>query len=276
MAEHEEQLEKLKTELKLRGFTERTISTYLFFNKKFLEFIKKKEEEIAVDDIKGYFASLMDSRSRNTLLLAYSALRFYYDEILKKNLFLNIRPPKKESTMPSVLTKDEVKKLIENAQTWKSKFIISFLYATGMRVSELVNLKKEDLNLQERSGWIRRGKGKKDRLFIIPEKLFPEIQKLIDESKDSAYLFASSASKGHLTARNIQKIIKNTAKITAINKKVSPHTLRHSFGTHLLDSGIDIRRIQELLGHSSLSTTQIYTHISTEELKKIKSPLEDL
>ncbi|PIU75952.1 integrase [Candidatus Pacearchaeota archaeon CG06_land_8_20_14_3_00_35_12] len=268
-------LEKLKTEMKLRGFTDKTISTYLFFNEKFLNFIGKQEAEIVGDDIKKYFASLMDKKSRNTMMIAYSALKFYYDEILKKSIFPDIKLPKKEQTMPNVLTKDELKKLIDSSQTRKSKFIISFLYATGMRVSELVNLKKEDINLQEKVGWVRRGKGKKDRLFIIPEKLVPEIQFFIDNSK-TPFLFSSSNKDEHLTARNIQKILKTTAKIAGISKKVSPHTLRHSFGTHLLDSGVDIRRIQELLGHSSLQTTQIYTHISTEEIKKIKSPFEEL
>lgn len=269
-------LEKLKTEMKLRGLSDKTISTYLFFNGKFLDFIKKGEAEISADDIKKYFASLMDQKSRNTMMLAYSALRFYYDAILKKNIFIDIRMPKKEQTMPNVLSKEEIKKLIETAQTGKSKFIISFLYATGMRVSELVNLKKEDMNLSEKTGWIRRGKGKKDRLFIIPEKILPEIQKFSGDNKDNPYLFASESAVKHLTPRDIQKIIKNTTKLAGINKKVSPHTLRHSFGTHLLDEGVDIRRIQELLGHSSLQTTQIYTHISTEELKKIKSPLDNL
>lgn len=270
MKEDMKELEKLKTELKLRGFSEKTILSYLFFNEKFLGFINKNPMDVEEEDIKQYLASIIDKKSMSTIALAVSSLRFFYESILGKK-FPGLRIPKQDKKIPNVLTKDEVKKLIESTETKKSRLIISFLYSTGLRVSELTNLKINDLDMNEKIGYVRSGKGKKDRAFILPEKLLLELQGL---KKDSEYVFPGR--NGRITPRNIQKIINKTAKKAGINKKVTPHTMRHSFGTHLLEDGVDIRKIQELLGHANLNTTQLYTHISTEELKKIKSPLDTL
>ncbi|MFC1685719.1 site-specific tyrosine recombinase/integron integrase [Nanoarchaeota archaeon] len=265
-----EELRKLETELRLRRKSAKTIKNYVFFNKKFLEYINKPASAISVDDVKSYLAS-MDKLSTATLSLAIASLRFFYEKLLKKDIFQEIEVPKKEKRLPRVLTKGEVDQLIEGSDNRKSKLIISLLYASGLRVSELVNLKKEDLNIEEKVGWVRAGKGKKDRVFILSEKLIPQIRDFMQRYPENILLFSKTNA---LTPRNIQKIVKNSSKKAGFTKKITPHTLRHSFATHLLEAGTDIRFIQELLGHSSLSTTQIYTHVSTEELKKIKSPLD--
>jgi integrase/recombinase XerD len=151
------------------------------------------------------------------------------------------------------------------------------MYAAGMRVSELTNMKVDDLDFKEKVGYIRQGKGKKDRIFNIPNFLVTKLQKHIEKQKqfEQIYLFPGRNGK-QMTSRNLQKIVKNAAEKAKIKKKVHCHTLRHSFATHLLENEIDIRKIQELLGHADLSTTQVYTHVSTEELKKIKSPIDTL
>lgn len=154
--------------------------------------------------------------------------------------------------------------------------MVSLLYACGFRVSELINLKIQDLELQEKIGRARQAKGKKDRTFNIPEILIQELKERIEKQKSANLDYLFTGPKGKISSRNIQKIVKKAAEKAGIEKQVHPHTLRHSFATHLLEAGTDIRMIQELLGHSNLSTTQIYTHISTEELKKIKSPIETL
>lgn len=265
-------LKTLETELRLRRKSDKTIKNYLFFNQKFLNFVKKPVESISVDDVKSYLASL-DKKSTATLALALASLRFFYEKIMKKEIFKEIEIPRKEKKLPMVLSKEEIKQLIEGADTSKSKLIISFLYSTGLRVSEIVNLKVNDLNLDEKMGWVRAGKGKKDRMFILPEKIIEHIKDFRNKHQNYQYLFSESEP---LTTRNIQKIIKHTAKKVGIPKKITPHTMRHSFATHLLENGTDIRYIQELLGHSNLNTTQIYTHVSTEELKKIKSPFDSI
>ncbi|MEM4703208.1 MAG: tyrosine-type recombinase/integrase [Candidatus Pacearchaeota archaeon] len=268
--DQKEALEKLRTELRLKGSSELTIRNYSWFVNKFLEQNKNLElTELTEEHAKNFLASLFE-KSSSTIALAAASLKFFFSEILKKPITLHL--PKKEKKLPEVLTKEEVKKLIEFAETKKSRLIIQLLYATGMRVSELVNLKCSDINLQEKIGWVRRGKGKKDRAFFLPEKLIPELENYL---KEPGRQYILSKDKP-LTTRNIQKIIKKAAQKAQINKKVTPHTLRHSYATHLLESGTDIRLIQTLLGHENLTTTQIYTHVSTEELKKIKNPLDEL
>jgi integrase/recombinase XerD len=267
-----EGLEKLKTELKLRGFSPMTVRNYSFFVDKFLKFSNKSEESLTQDDAKLYLSSLIEEKSRNTLMLAAASLRFFYQEVLKRS-FTDIKMPKKQNTLPEVLTKDEVKILINSTDNRKSELMLSLLYSTGLRVSELVNLKKENLNFNENFGWVRKGKGSKDRIFTFSENLREQLKSYLEGKENHIYLFSKDKP---LTPRNIQKIIKKTKERAGINKKVTPHTLRHSFATHLLEQGTDIRLIQSLLGHSSLSTTQVYTHVSSDQLRKVKNPFDDL
>jgi len=139
-----------------------------------------------------------------------------------------------------------------------------------------VNLKTTDFDFDDKIGYIRQAKGKKDRIFNIPDFLLNEIKEQIGQQNKIKQKYLFSGSKEKLTSRNLQKIVSNYAKKARIKKQVHCHTLRHSFATHLLENSVDIRKIQELLGHSNLATTQIYTHISKEELKKIKSPIEEV
>jgi len=263
---------KLETELKLRGFSKETIKTYLMHNRLFLNHIKKPTDKIKEQDIRDYLANLISNQNLKprSISLKISALKFFYKEILKKDI-VNLKSPKIPKSIPKVLAKKEISKLISNAKNLKSKLMIQILYSSGLRVSELVTLKLEDLDLEKNEGWVRSGKGSKDRFFILSNKIIPLIKKHISTlDKEEKYVFPGK--NGHLTTRDVQKIIQNAAAKSKL--KATPHTLRHSFATHLLDEGTDIRLIQELLGHSDLSTTQIYTHVSKEQLKKIKSPLD--
>ncbi|NCN98932.1 integrase [Candidatus Pacearchaeota archaeon CG10_big_fil_rev_8_21_14_0_10_35_219] len=265
-------LQKLQTELKLRGFSPLTVRNYSFFVDKFLKHADKSSPELTEADVKNYLSTLFEDKSKNTIMLAAASIKFFFQEILKKDMS-NVKIPKKDKYLPDVLTKDEVRLLIENAETKKSKLIISVLYSSGLRVSEVVGLRPEDIDFNENVGKVRKGKGNKDRTFTISIKLSKQIQDYLKKHDENKYLFSKDKP---LTTRNIQKIIKNLKEKTGINKRVTPHTLRHSFATHLLESGTDIRMIQTLLGHSSLNTTQIYTHISTEQIKKVKNPFDGL
>jgi len=268
-----EVIDKLKAELKIRGFSPLTVRNYSFFVNKFLEKTNKKSEDLNEDDVKIYLSELFDTKSKNTIMLAAASLKFLYSQILEKD-FSKIKMPKKEKRLPEVLNKEEVKNLIDSSDNMKSRLIISLLYSSGIRVSELVNLKLDDLNLGDKTGWVRKGKGNKDRLFTLSENLSNELKEYIDtRCSGNKYVFSKD---NPLTTRNIQKIIKGTRFRAKINKKVTPHTLRHSFATHLLENGTDIRIIQSMLGHSSLSTTQVYTHVSSEQIKKVANPLDGL
>lgn len=269
-------LQQLETELKLRNFSPRTLKSYLFYNQKFLEHCKKLPEQATEDDIKAYIAHVMADKkaAASSVVLIKAALKFYYDGVLKKNI-VTLKSPKTEKKLPTVLTKEEISQLISAAPTKKSRLILEMLYSSGIRLSECINLKAGDLELKEKMGWVRHGKGGKDRMIILAEHLIEDFNHYISKKTPQDYLFSNKKGQ-QLSPRNIQKIVKSTAKKAGITKNVSPHTLRHSFATHLLDSGTDLRRIQELLGHTNLQTTQIYTKVSTEELKKVKSPLDNI
>ena len=259
--------------MKLRGFSPLTVRNYTFFVNKFLQKFEKNPEELNEDDVKEYLSEMFDTKSKNTIMLAAASLKFFFIEVLKKD-FSGVPLPKKDKKLPEVLNKEEVRKLIDSTDTVKSRLIVSMLYSTGLRVSELVNLKVGDLNLSDKTGWVRKGKGSKDRLFILGEQMIEELRDYLEtRGKENEYVFSKQKP---LTTRNIQKIIKGARLRAEIGKKTTPHTLRHSFATHLLEAGTDIRIIQAMLGHSSLSTTQVYTHISSDQLRKVKNPFDDL
>ena len=263
----------LETELKLRGFSKQTVKTYVYQNKLFLRFINKEANDISEIDIKSYLAYLLSEKqvTNSTAALAKAALKFYYDGILKKNI-VTLKTPKIARKLPEILTQEEVKQLIAATTHTKSRIIIKLLYSSGIRLSECLNLQVNNLELGNRIGWVRAGKGAKDRMFILSNDVAEELLHFIQGKKD--YIFTSKGTP--LSPRTVQKIVKSAAKRASINKNITPHKLRHSFATHLLESGTDIRMIQQLLGHSNLQTTQIYAHVSNEQMKKVTSPLDNL
>lgn len=268
------ELQKLETELKLRAFSPETVRSYLYWNKDFLKTLEKKPEEVTEDDVKNYIAKkLSDGLEPKSIVLIRAALKFFYDEILGKGI-IKLKSPKISKKLPVVLTKEEIRLLINSIKNKKHKLIVMLLYSSGLRVSEMLNLKVGDLELGEGIGWVRSGKGAKDRLFLLSNKLVEELKEYIQDKKDSDYVFTGRS--GRMTPRSVQKIIKRAIKTAGIEKDCHPHSLRHSFATHLLESGENIRKIQLILGHSQLSTTQLYLNISTEELRKIKNPLDDM
>tara|TARA_Y100000310_G_scaffold345697_1_gene468452 strand:- start:1998 stop:2825 length:828 start_codon:yes stop_codon:yes gene_type:complete len=274
--EQNEFLKKLETELKISKNSDHTIRNYIDANKKLFKFSNKLPNEIDIDDVKLYMAEKLTERSSTTIIVFLAALKYSFSNILQKDITAGIKRPKKEKRIPSVLTKEEIKKLLTTISNKKSKLITTLIYAAGLRVSELVNLKVDDLNFEELIGHVRQGKGKKDRIFNLPENLTKFLKKQVETQKKDNQEYLFSGRNKQLSTRNIQKIVSSAAKKAKIEKSVHPHTLRHSFATHLLENGTDIRFIQELLGHSDLSTTQRYAHVSAEQIKKVKSPLEGL
>lgn len=268
----------LERELKIRGFSHKTIKAYLHYNRKFLNYARKSPKEIANEDIKRYLEFLANREVSNaTLNLAINALKFYYAQVLKRKFFFDIKHPKKEKRLPVVLTKDEIRKMLEATKNLKHKLLMEIMYASGLRVSEVVKLKIPDIDLEEGIIRVNLGKGKKDRQTILSKRAIEDLKKFLEiRRNDNQYLFTGAQNKSHLSTRSAQKIVLQAAKLADIKKEVSCHSLRHSFATHLLEKGVDIRYIQKLLGHRRLETTQIYTQVSTQKLKQIGSPLDDL
>lgn len=272
----QEFLEKIKVELKISKNSEHTIRNYINSNKQLLEFSKKSPERITKDDVKAYIAENLSENASSSIIVFLSGIKYAYSNIYNKDPTAGIRRPKREKKIPVVLSKEEVKFLIDSISSAKSKLMVSLMYACGFRVSELINLKIKDLNFEEKIGHIRQAKGRKDRIFNIPRFLHSELQKQANLQKSLGKEYLFTGPKGKLSSRNLQKIVSLAAKKAGLKKDVHCHTLRHSFATHLLEDGIDIRFIQKLLGHSSISTTELYAHVSSEQIKKIKSPLDNL
>ena len=271
----EQFLKKIEVELKISKNSPYTIRNYIKSNKNFLDFTNKIPDKTTTDDIKNFMAENLTDKAAMSIILFLAAIKYSYQTIFQNDITATIKRPKKENRIPTTLSKKEIKKLLEELKTEKSKLMTSLMYACGFRVSELINLKISDLNFPEMIGHVRQAKGNKDRVFNIPEFLVDDLQIFVEQQKKNSEEFLFTGRSGKLTTRNLQKIISSAAKRAGLNE-VHCHTLRHSFATHLLEDGVDIRKIQELLGHADLSTTQIYTHVSTEELKKIKSPIDNL
>jgi integrase/recombinase XerD len=267
-------LTELKTELVLRGMSKKTQETYFKYNQHFLKYITKDAKRITKNDIKSFLASLIEKGTApRTINLVRSALLFYYNEVLELGI-VGIKVPKIAKSLPVYLTKEEVRILFRAAGSTKSKLIMQFLYSSGLRVSEICTLKIEDMDLRNRKGFVRHGKGGKDRLFFIAHTLAIDLEIYLRGQK-RGYVFTNYKQE-KLSERNIQKIVRGAGIRAELTKQVTPHKLRHSFATHLHDAGTSIRTIQALLGHSNLATTEIYTHISDKKLKDVKNPLDRL
>lgn len=271
-------ISRLEQELAISGYSAQTIKMYSLYGRDFLNFAKKPVEEIKREDIVGFLAHLkMQKKCSNaTLALAHASLRYLFHEILKQKIMDEIKPPKKEKKIPDVLSKEEVTELIKATKRGRNRLLVEFLYSSGVRVSEAVKMSVNSIDLKEKTAMVKAGKGNKDRLIILSKKWCKNTKKFLAKRKaKSEHLFCKKNGKP-ISADTIQRIIKNAAAKAGITKHVSPHSLRHSFATHLLDAGENIRKIQELLGHSSLNTTQIYTHMSSAQLKKVVSPLDKI
>lgn len=268
-----ELFEKFRQYMKLRNFSTHTVEIYTRYLSDCFSFANTDPTHITEDDIKKYLSFLQHKNvAASTLNTAYSALKLYFGQILRRKFFIHIPRSKREKTLPSVLSKQEVIRLIQATNNPKHHTIISLLYGAGLRVSELVKLKMKDLDFDRNRIFVEQAKGKKDRYTLLPTTLKQILQKQSTLKKPNDYLF-TNATGFHLTTVTIQKIIKSAAKKAYIQKNVHPHSLRHSFATHLLESGTDIRYIQELLGHTKIETTQIYTHVAIRDTT-IESPLD--
>ena len=263
-------IEKLRRELEIRNYSKESIKNYIDFTSKYVNFAKNKG--LNENSVKDYIQNRIRKRNPSTVSSEISAIKFFFENILHQKIYL--KHPKRNKKIPEILTLEEIKKMIEVTNNIKHRLILKLLYGCGLRVSEIVDLKKRDINFNERLIHIKLSKGRKDRFVRIPESVFNELKNYIELVSEET-LFPSNRG-GKLTTATIQAIVEKNSKKAGIKKEVYPHLLRHSFATHLLEQGTDLRIIQKLLGHSDIKTTQIYTQISQASIKNIKSPLDNL
>ncbi len=214
--------------------------------------------------------------SEATIHSRVNALKFYYEKVLgKQKLFLNIPRPRKAKLLPKSLSTSEIKRMLNTISNKKHKLLLKMCYGMGLRVSELVNIKITDIDSDRMQVLVRRGKGKKDRYAILPDSILEELREYYREYKPTEYLFEGQKGSQY-SKRSVQQVFKNAMRKAKINKDIGIHSLRHSYATHLIEQGTDIRFVQDLLGHTSIKTTMIYTHLSDARKRKIKSPLDNL
>src|SRR3989338_7818845 len=260
-------------ELKVRNYSPKTIKSYMQCLKDYFSFYQNGVENLNIKNIKTFLLNKQErGYAPQTINLYLNAIKLFYRDILKKYDKIDLKFSKKTKKLPIILSRNEIAEIINNVYNQKHKLIIAMAYGSGLRVSEVIALKIKDVNLDELTIHLKEAKGKKDRLTIFPEKLKDKIRNLIAGKEKKDYVFESERS-GKLTERTAQKIFKQALQRAGIKKEATFHSLRHSFATHLLENGVDVRYVQELLGHTNIRTTQIYTHITNPGLKNIKSPL---
>jgi site-specific recombinase XerD len=271
--------EAIELECKRRNLSARTFETYTNCIKKFIDYVGKPLGQLSANDAKDFLLFLMNEKkvSGNTLNVYHMAIRFFLEDILRKNMKLNIKYSRRPNKMPEFLSKEEVKKLIGQIKNWKHRLMIEVLYGGGLRVSELLNLKIQDLRINEGCGFIRQGKGRKDRIFVLSKICVDKIKNLIEIEKlnPEDNLFLTNRYERY-SERSVQEIVKRATRLAGINKNVHCHTLRHSFATHLIQNGASLNEVQTMLGHKSPETSMIYVHMASPNMINIKSPLDEL
>ncbi len=268
-------LEKLEQE----RYSENTFKIYThYFNDFVAEFSDRELPKITREEINAYILRLIKERniSPSQQNQRINAIKFYYEKVLeRKSEYYNIGRPRKERKLPDVLSKEEIRQMIDATDNIKHKFLIALIYSCGLRRSEARQMKPEDLDIQRMLIKVRSAKGRKDRYVQLAKNTLDYYHHYREEYPVKQWLFEGRGGKQY-SVESIYNVIKDKALAAGIKKRVYPHILRHSFATHCLEQGIDLRYIQEWLGHESSTTTEIYTHVSKLNFDKFKNPLDDM
>jgi len=269
---------RLENEMRARKYSIKTQNAYIYFNRLFCRTLQKFPQDIFQEDVTE-FLSLMDKEkkySASSMNLTISALKFFYQNVLKNDIIKEQKRPCQNKNLPVILSAKEIVSVLSMEKNPKHKLLLMLVYSSGLRVSEVVSLKKEHIDLSRQVVFVRLGKGRKDRYTMLSEKAAEFLKWYYEYFRIENWIFPGQPDTRHLSVRSAQNIFDKAIRRSGINKKTSIHGLRHSFATHLLENGTDIRYIQSLLGHSSLRTTERYTHVARRSLLKIKSPLDSI
>ncbi len=270
--------EEFLLKLELKRYSLNTAKTYINCFEAYLNYFKESNLlELDETDIRAYLKHLVDlGKSESYINQSINSIKFYYEMVLgMPNRFYSIERPFSAFTLPTVLSMEEVNNMINSTSNIKHRCIIGLIYAAGLRRSELLSLKIPDIDSKRMLIKVNNGKGKKDRYTLLGEKILQELRQYYLKYRPQEYLFEGQKGKKY-SETSVAKIVKRAAQRAAISKKVTPHTLRHSFATHLYEDDVNLRTVQVLLGHSSSKTTEIYTHVANNVIAKIKSPIDSL
>jgi site-specific recombinase XerD len=262
--------------LELKKYANNTVKTYVSSFETFINYYQTKELiAINENDIRNYILKLIQEDKSNSFInSAINSIKFYYEIVLgMPNRFYSVERPRKKESLPKVISLEEVQSMILNTNNIKHRCIVSLLYSSGLRRGELLNLKLEDIDSKRMVITVINGKGGKDRLTVLSQCVLNDLRRYFIEWKPKTFLFEGKSNEKY-SAESVSKIVKNASRKAKIRKNLTPHMLRHSFATHLLENGTDLRYIQTLLGHNSSRTTEVYTQVAINNIQKIKSPIE--
>jgi site-specific recombinase XerD len=264
-------------DLTIRNYSPHTIRAYVERVAAFATYFGKSPEVLGPEDIRAYQVFLVEEKKASWAHFNQTvcALRFLYNKTLGKGWVVeHLEYPRGQKRLPTVLNKVEVMQLLSALKNRKHRAILSTLYGTGIRVSELTRLRIIDIDSQRMVIHVRQGKGAKDRIVMLSPRLLELLREYWKEYRPKEWLFPGPDPHAPITVTSVQGICRQAAELAGISKHVHPHTLRHSFATHLLESGVDLRRIQVLLGHGNLKTTSVYLHVAAEVVQSTPSPLD--
>jgi integrase/recombinase XerD len=274
------QIEKFKQWLRSKRYSESTITTYSEALKSFLVFYREKpiaaitNEDVIIYNNDYILKNNLSSSYQNQIV---NAIKLYFTTIRETKIEIDkIHRPKREKVLPNVLSKEEIKTILNAHSNLKHKMMLSMIYSCGLRRSELLQLKPTDIDSKRNIVLLKNAKGKKDRIAPLSPKILEMLREYYIAYKPKTWLFEGQNSGEMYSEYSLQSVLKQALKKVKISKPVTLHWLRHSYATHLLENGTDLRYIQELLGHSSSKTTEIYTHVSTKSIQQIRSPFDDL
>ena len=271
-------LQVFEQELRIRNYSPKTIKSYTSSLRTFVHFVAPKNvRDFSNQDIRSQLSRMLETGhwSAPSISQLINALRFLYVELYHRPLEMGEIPrPKKEKKLPLVLSQEEVLNVFDSVDNLKHKTLLMLIYSAGLRVGESVRLELRDIDPGRKLIHLRGAKGKKDRYTLLSDMMIKQLEEYQKVYHPEGFLFRGAEGKSHLSERSAEKVFEQALSRTGIHKPATVHTLRHSFATHLLEAGTDLRFIQELLGHSSSKTTEIYTHVSKKSLGNIQNPLD--
>ncbi|MEZ6055065.1 MAG: tyrosine-type recombinase/integrase [Planctomycetaceae bacterium] len=270
-------LAAIEREMKIRFYAANTVRNYIDALRRFLGWFGREPNSVRREDVREYLEVMVDGGMSSSYVGGtLCAIRTAFDKMCLRQVTLGLMTPRKPKRLPVVLSVMEVRLLIDGCTRLRDKLLMSLMYGAGLRVSEVCRLRWSDLQFDRRAILVWQGKGQKDRIVVLPESLLELLQKLRAAAGASEYVFPSEGERAgrYVSARTVQRAVSSAAGLAGIERNVTPHSLRHSFATHLMEAGTDIRMIQKLLGHTNLETTTIYTKVSVLQQTSVRSPLD--
>jgi len=269
--------DRMAEDLRLGGFSPNTVRSYLHYAKNFAKHFMRSPADMGAAQVRCYLLHLLDKRklSHTAYRQSYAALKFLYTVTLGRAFEVQWIPrPRKKRTLPVVLSGTEVQALLGSIESFKYRMVAMVMYAAGLRISEACRLRPEDIDSKRMLIHVRQGKGGKDRYVMLSRQLLNALRAYWRECRPPEYLFPGARNAGHLSREAVRLTLRRAAARAGLRKDVTPHMLRHSFATHLLETGTDVTVIKALLGHNDIKTTSLYTSVSTRHIQGLRSPLD--